>query len=265
MKSVGGNGMLPDNTAFLLYKFGEFKWMKKIQEGEISFACLGKFIDIAKRTGNNEQGDKDEGVFARLKKGNPKIEEMAIKLKDDLEIIEDGEYVKLRRQSSYYIPTFCFYSLKGSDLTTGIKQTGWQKVKHNFDENMYSGFSKDEVRNVLHPNFVPTTLIIQPAPFKHLLNIELLKQNIQFVIKHINYTEFKKEEFFIEPTPSRTELFYKFPKYEYQHETRICLINHPMNDIYKRLNFNIGPLLKEESFMLTEKFYSVLNTNIVSK
>lgn len=60
--------MIPDNHALMLFKFGEYKWIKQIQDGFISFACPGRYIDSAKRTGNNEQGDIDEGIFARLKK-----------------------------------------------------------------------------------------------------------------------------------------------------------------------------------------------------
>jgi len=45
--------MISEENSLLLFKFGEYKWLKKIQEGIISFSCPGRYIDIAKRTGNN--------------------------------------------------------------------------------------------------------------------------------------------------------------------------------------------------------------------
>jgi hypothetical protein len=237
--------MLPDNEALILFKFGKYKWMKKIHEGEISFSCPGSYIDIAIKEGNDEQGDINEGIFARLKKGNPKIKEMASKLKDDLEIIEDGDYVKLRRKSTYFIPTFCFYTFKPTDvLKKDINGTGWQKFRHDFDERMYSGFSLEDV----------TTLIIQPEPFKNQVQDSLSKQNIKFKTRHINYTEFEKEEFFIEPTDNRDELFYKYPKYAYQNETRVCLLNNSMNNIEDRFPVNIGDL-GEDCHVIRQQFY----------
>ncbi|WP_374722891.1 hypothetical protein [Peribacillus tepidiphilus] len=258
--------MIPEENALILFKFGENKWIEKIKDGEVSFACLGRYIDIAKKTGNNEQGDIDEGVFARLRRGDSRIEEVSEQLQDDLEIISDGDYVKLRRKSSYLIPTFCFYSYRGIDLLNNeIEKPGIQRFSHYFDEKMFNGFSLDKVKNVLSSDSILSLLIIQPEPFKYLLGGELAKQGIDHVIRHINYTEFEKEEFFINPTEQRDELFYKFPKYSYQREARVCLINSPRNDLYDRLNINIGSLPDSYAILSKNKLYFELSADIVIK
>lgn len=237
--------MFKKEDAMLLFKFGEYKWIKQLQDGEISFSCPGNYIDIAKRTGNDEQGDIDEGIFARLKRKDLRIKKAMSQLKDDLEIIPDGEYVKLRRKSTYFIPTFCFYSYRVQDaLDTNIHKAGMQSIDLNFDEKMFNGFCSDQIRNVLSIGSYPTILTFtEIEAFKSLLVGQLIKRGIyHYKMNHINYTEFSKDEFYIEPTNKRDELFYKFPKYSYQREARVCLYNNPRENIKERLNINIGSL-----------------------
>jgi hypothetical protein len=258
--------MIPEENALILFKFGEYRWIKKIKDGEISFACPGRYIDIAKRTGNYEQGDIDEGVFARLKRGDIRIREVADQLNEDLEIIDDGDYVKLRRKSSYFIPTFCSYSFRGIDLLNNdIQKPGIQKIPHYFDERMHSGFSSDRVRNVLNLDSTLSQLIIQVNPFKYLLGGELTKRGMNFQMRHINYTEFEKDEFFINPTMRRDELFYKFQRYSYQREARVCLINNPITDFHDRFNLNIGTLPESCAILSTKKMYFEITADIVRK
>ncbi|MDP4551158.1 hypothetical protein Q9251_09690 [Alkalihalobacillus macyae] len=258
--------MIPNDNAIILFKFGFLKWMDKIRNGTISFSCPGKYIQIAKKTGNDEQGDVNEGVFARLRKGDKIIKEMQAKLKDDLEIIDDGEYVKLRRWSSYYIPTFCFYSYRLADLLdSDITETGFQTIHHYFDDRMYSAFGTSSVRNVLSADSVPAYLILQVKPFIDNLMKNLAINAIGAEIKHINYTEFQKEEFFLYPTERREELFYKFPKYAYQKEARICLVRKPLNSIHERLNIDIDPMDGKDAFITKEEFYFGVTADIVEE
>lgn len=72
-------------TIFAGMKIGEEKWIKKLYDGEVCFSPVGDFIVEGETTGNNEQGDKYEGVFARLKKDNPLIRKMN-------ETLGDGRY-----------------------------------------------------------------------------------------------------------------------------------------------------------------------------
>jgi hypothetical protein len=255
--------LIPDSHAMILFKFGPYKYMKDLKEGKISFSCPGKYIDIAKKTGNDDQGDVNEGVFARLKKGDSRIDRMKKQLGDDLEIIDDGEYVKLRRWSSYYIPTFCFYSYKASDiLASDVKKTGWQKITHYFNENMYKGFGDYAIRNVLSIENRPAQLMIHAEPFANNLKKNLVTQCLGAEIHNINYTEFKKEEFFIEPTPRREELFYKFPKYSSQNETRVCLVFESLDYLDQRKPFKINSFSDNETYIFHEPTFFEVNVDI---
>ncbi|MED4063169.1 hypothetical protein [Priestia megaterium] len=257
--------MVPEESSLLLFKFSDYKWLKLIKEGNINFSCPGNYIDIAKRTGNNEQGDVDEGVFARLKKDDPKIGKAAKKLKDDLEIIDEHNgYVKLRRRSSYFIPTFCFYSYRGSDLLNSSQDfSGYQQIPHWFDDRMYKSFGQFLIRNVLNNDSYPASLMIHVKPFKLRLQLAMCRQGINFKMGNVNYTEFEKDEFYIEPDEKRSELFYKFPQYSYQKEARICLYDRPFKNIYSRLSVNIGSLEEEDFSLNTKEIYFSIGANII--
>ncbi|PKM78520.1 MAG: hypothetical protein CVU90_01935 [Firmicutes bacterium HGW-Firmicutes-15] len=259
--------MIPDNHALLLFKFGEYRWIKRLKDGELSFGCPGGYIDIARTSKNDEQGDLDEAIFARLKKGNPKIQEVADTLKDDLEVIDDGAYVKLRRKSSYLVPVFCFYRIKTSDITKNVTAAGKQKVTYNFDERIFSSFAHSkEVINVLQHDFVPSILTIQPGPFVCVLSEALFKKNIKYSMHDVDYSKFAEEEFFINPTDKRDELFCKYPRYKYQFETRICLHDIYLKDTNDRYNLLVRRLSDEDAPLIEKVGISIdMNVDIVEK
>lgn len=254
--------MIPEGNSLILFKFGAAKWMKVLKDGKVSFSCPGQYINIAKDAGNSEQGDLYEGVFARLKETDPRIEECRWKLGEDLEILPDGDFVLLRRKSTYFIPTFCFYSFRGLDLLQNVTRPGVQQVRHEFDEKMYSGFSSNAVLNV-HPDDAQATLIIQARPFHEQVVQAARREGFGIEISHINYTLFENEEFYIEPTDQRKELFYKFPKYSYQKEARILLHGLKITNLNGRYTLNIGPLSDVNASLVAGiKMYFELSVNI---
>ena len=87
--------MVPDNHALLLFRFSEHRWINAIIEGTLSFSCAGNFVEQAMKTDNNIQGDRYEGVFARLGIMDTKIASMRRLLGSDLEEIPDGDYVSM--------------------------------------------------------------------------------------------------------------------------------------------------------------------------
>jgi hypothetical protein len=255
--------MISEENSLILFKFGATKWMKALKEGEVSFSCPGKYIKIANETGNSEQGDLYEGVFARLKVMDPRIEQCRGKLGKDLEILPDGEFVLLRRKSTYFVPTFCFYSFRSLDLLQNVTRSGLQQVRHDFDERMYSGFSSNAVLNK-HPDNEPATLIIQARPFHEQVIQAVRREGFGIEISHINYTLFDNEEFYIEPTNQRKELFYKFPQYSYQSEARILLRGLKIHDPNERYALNIGPLSDADAPLVTGiKMYFEVSADIV--
>jgi hypothetical protein len=255
--------MIPEENSLILFKFGATKWMKDLKDGKVSFSCPGQYINIAKDTGNSEQGDLYEGVFARVKETDPKIEQCRGKLGGDLEILPDGDFVLLRRRSTYFIPTFCFYSFRGIDLLQNVTRPGLQQVRHNFDERMYNGFSSNADLNA-HPDDTTATLIIQARPFHKQVMQAISREGFGIEISHINYTLFENEEFYIEPTDQRKELFYKFPKYSYQREARILLHGLKINNLNERYTLNIGSLSDDDAPMVAGiKMYFEVPVDIV--
>lgn len=111
-------------TVLLGMKISQKKWIEKLRNGSACFNTVNFYIEKGLSGGNDEQGDKYEGVFARLLKHDSKVEEMEKLLKDDLEVILDGEYVLLRRKSARTIPVFCIYGLYIEDAKIlSIKET----------------------------------------------------------------------------------------------------------------------------------------------
>lgn len=252
----------------LFFKFGKNKWMQKMVNGEISFSCTGRFINDAIKTGNNIQGDAFEGVFARLKSNDCRIAQMKEKLKEDLEILEDTEpYVLLRRKSSQYKPIFCLYSYTFDDINNDCcnPKVGKNLVKHEFHDDMYSGFAESlDIKNVLSNDEQFTQVVFAKSEnFINRLKLEMLSQDHIFKISRVNYSEFEKDEFFIEPTAAYNELFYKFPKYKGQHEARVCLLDMNFNNYSERYSLNIGPLSDDEYKILHEPFY--FNSTVIYK
>lgn len=197
-------------------------------------------------------------------KSEPRIEQMSQKLGFDLEIIGDGEYVKLRRFSSYYIPTFCFYSYRGKDLlTSSQKVPSWQHVIHEFNENIFSGFVNEQSSILAPSDCAYAMLVLQSEPFRVKMNGALILNDVQnYRIRHVDYETFAQEEFFIEPTDERMELFCKFPKYAYQHEARLCLLNNRQPSVSSRFDLNIGPWNEGGCSLLREQVYMEVKTRL---
>lgn len=244
--------MIPNENAVLIFKFGEYRWMKKLIDGDVNFSCTGAFIHQAESSGNDIQGDRYEGVFARLDNSDQRIIEMESKLGNDLEIIDDGDFKLLRRKSSKKKPIFCFYGYKAGDLLEdgNVDSTGYKVIRHDFDERMYSGFANSINLNVISESHRFTQVTIQPKSFVDRVKIAMLENNHKYEMHPIDYELFSAETFFIEPTEKYEELFHKFPQYKYQYEGRICITGMEFDSIFDRYSLQIIPL-KEEDYKVT--------------
>ena len=259
--------IIEDNRIIMLFKFGEQRWMEKLVEGNISFSCAGNFIHQALKTGNVVQGDPYEGVFARLKNSDPLIHDMIKKLGDDLELIDDHPYVLLRRKSSKLKPIFCLYGYKNTDALKeciGPKE-GKNSIKHLFHDEMYSGFSNSlTAYNVIADSHrFAQVSFTKSNSFITRIKLALAVKGIGYKMDNVNYTEFEQDTFFIPPTQSYDELFYKFPRYQHQHECRICLKSMTFSNIYKRYNLEIGRLPNDEYEITNFPFY--ITTEVILK
>lgn len=260
--------MVQDENAIILFRFGEQRWIDKFIEGDMSFSCSGAFIHQAIKTGNDVQGDPLEAVFARCKKDDALIEQMKSKLGNDLEIIPDGDHVFLRRESAKKRPIFCFYGYKAGDALheREITKLGVNKIRHDFDTRMYEGFADNlKVCNVISESHRFTQLTLMPDPFVKRVKIAMAIKGYGYTMKPINYTEFSKDTFFIEPTRHYDELFYKFPKYSYQYEARICLKDMSLPSIFDRFSVDIGHLTENEFKKTYTPMYMVFDAVIAKR
>lgn len=260
--------MIQDENAIILFRFGEQRWIDKFIDGDMSFSCAGAFIHQALKTGNDVQGDPLEAVFARCKKDDVLVEQMQSKLGADLEVIPDGEYVLLRRHSAKKRPIFCFYGYKAVDALREreITKLGVNKIRHDFDQRMYDGFSESlKIRNVVSDSHRFTQLTLLPDPFVKRVKMAMAIKGYGYTMKPVNYTEFANSTFFIEPTRNYDELFYKFPKYSYQHEARICLKDMEFRSIFDRFSVDIGYLSKNEFEKTYTPMYIVFDAVIAKR
>lgn len=208
-------------------KLGAEKWIKKLREGEVFFNTVQYYIDEAVRKGNDEQGDKYEGVFAKLKKNNPKIKEMQDKLGNDLEIIEDDDnsnYVYLRRVSCKSIIIFCLYGIYDDDLVWNdepqLASDGQYHTKVSFtiNEKMYENFLSDDTPPEDVWGFFGSVGHLMTA-----IDKSLESEEFDYEKTIVKYDIFESDEFFIETNETYNELYHKRKKFAYQNEARYIL------------------------------------------
>lgn len=257
--------MIPNDHAIMLFRFSEKRWMQQFAQGKLSFSCAGAFIAQAKHSGNNIQGDKLEGVFAHLLRENPQIEIIKNKyIDEDIEEIEDGKYIFLRRKSAKFIPIFCFFAFTAEDAIN-VKSPahgGMQEVNFDFDPRLFEGFANKNIRNTVALGHEFALSFVQPKPFINHLLASLLVHSLAVEIHPIKYRNFKDEEFFVEPTDDYPELFIKSDLYTYQHEVRVCLKKEKFGHIFERFPLEIVPLRSLDIATFRDEIHVVLTVDI---
>jgi hypothetical protein len=208
-------------------KIGEKQWVKALRGGSACFNPVQLYITKGEN-GNNEQGDKFEGVFARLKNTNPIIEQMRCRLREDLETIQDGEYTLLRRKSCKSVLIFCMYGLYKEDakeLEAIHLENGKYQYKLEFtpsskmyDEFLNKNLSQEESKDTW-------TMFCSLGDLQKNIQYELDEMRLQYRAEKIQYDIFDGDEFFIEPTDDYPELGHKAKKFSYQKEVRWTLYN----------------------------------------
>ena len=117
-------GKNKETSVPLFFKFGKYKWMKKLANGELSFSCTGNFINEAIKTGNEIQGDAFEGVFARLKNNDYRY------YITTLTTISTGDVKGLAKDSKAYkaINYGKSYWIATTTIGTGIDTAGFDML-----------------------------------------------------------------------------------------------------------------------------------------
>lgn len=227
----------------LCMKINEKQWIEAIRDGSLCFNRVGYFIEQAEKTGNNEQGDKYEGVFARVKKTDGRIPAIRNKYADDLEIVDDDddEYVLLRRKSSRNVPIFCAYGIPKTELSieegTIVKQDGeiHARAKYYFPEKMYKGFL-DNTTNGINTSW---GFYASSGHWYEAIEKALIEKKLRYSKQIISYDLDLSGDFFVEPNDTYSELFHKRCDLSYQHEVRYIL---PYNLTDTRLVIDYEPI-----------------------
>ena len=130
----------------LCMKVSEKRWIESLRNGKACFNPVETFITKAETGGNNEQGDKYEGIFARIKANDVRLVNLRKCYEDDLEEIDNDGYVLLRRKSSRKVPIFCAYGIRRDELkireNSIHEEAGEYKctVDYDFPDKIYNGF-----------------------------------------------------------------------------------------------------------------------------
>lgn len=134
--------------AMLYVKIAESKWAKKLRNGCAWFGTIDGYIKKAETEHNDEQGDRYEGVFARQRKDSPVIKDCLDRYGSDLEIIDDGDYVLLRRKSSRRMCAFCVYAIHED---SNLKVDSSEPYKDGLIRaHLYHKVSKEMYEKFLH-------------------------------------------------------------------------------------------------------------------
>lgn len=210
-------------------KVSEKRWIESLRNGKACFNPVETFITKAETGGNNEQGDKYEGIFARIKANDVRLADLRNRLGDDLEEIDDDGYVLLRRKSSRKVPIFCTYGIREDELkireNSIHKEAGEYKctVDYDFPDMMYNDFL--DCRDVW--GFYASS-----GHFCAALDEALDKNHLSYAKAVISYDIDPTKEFYFEPDRDYSELNHKRKKLEYQHEIRYRLLNFPRDREY---------------------------------
>ena len=254
--------MIPADHSILLMRFSEQRWINSLINGTVSFSCTGAFIEQAKKDTNSTQADAFEGYFARLHKSDPRINQMRIRFKDDLEEEWSGDYVLLRRYSSKLIPIFCVYAYTAKDALNAAKYGGSVKIEHEFDNRMFTDFGIGWGLNVVDDDHRLAMITMQVEPFKNNVLINCSRQRLKCISSYVSYDLDENDTFFIEPTAHYDELSHKRKQYSFQHEARFWLPEIRLESFKARKNLGIDRLSPSDYWVANEPLKMVLRAKL---
>ena len=135
-----------------------------------------------------------------------------------------------------------FYGYKAEDVLNDCKDpvSGNNTVLHEYNEKLYSWFSKSMGNSVVADEYRLTQLTLKPEPFVNRVKAAMARHGYGYIMNPVDYKIRAEETFFIEPTDKYEELFYKDPKYSYQLETRIFITGKQFWNVFERYNLFIG-------------------------
>ena len=187
--------------------------------GEVWFGAIKNYIEEGETTSNDQQGDKYEGVFARLKKNSQLVYHYMQVLGDDLEMREDGDCYLLRRTSSRYVCAFCMYGFDEKELepldAPYLENGQWvQDFQYKISPEMHKKF--------LGENTDKSGWYFSIGHFYEALDASM---TVPMVRGGVSYDIDPTTEFCVEPDDMYSELFHKRKDLSYQKDVRNLILN----------------------------------------
>ncbi len=205
-----------------------------ISSGNIYLGCA-EYYAYQEILGNKGQGDKDEGLYARVKKSNFSfIKEQRELHGADLIEIANGEFLDLKLKSVINMPVYCFYSINAFD--TGVKyfdepgetpKIRYRTYKFTIPKKVFQDFSAENfgIMNFLNHTDLYNRIekSLKSEGCKH-----ILKTRIEYVSR--NGIEW------VCPENHPAELFYKDDSFSYQKEGRIVATDSAISFINEKFS-----------------------------
>lgn len=179
------------------------------------------------RTGNKGQGDKDEGLFARVYDDNMDyIKKQERRHGLDLLKISNGDFLDLKLHSVINMPVFCFYSINASDPEVRYYDEAGESPNIRYRTFNFS-VEKRVLQDFGDENFGIINFLNHSDLYARIINTTRTLPP-----RKIIYEDREKREWCCkEQHPN--ELFYKDISFKYQKEARFIFID-------KKISFDIN-------------------------
>ena len=233
------------NAEIMTFKIINSEYIESTSlSGNLYFGCA-EYYAYQESTGNKGQGDKDEGLYARVRNNNLSyIKEQESLHGIDLVKIENGKFIDLKLKSVINMPVYCFYSINVSDpIVKYFDESGetpkirYRTYKFTIPKVVFQDFSAESFGIMKFLNHTDLYLRIKKS---------LKAKGCERIIKtRIKYVNRERREWFC-PENHPAELFYKDNSFSYQKEGRIVVADSKIsfiNEKYsskKYIALNIG-------------------------
>lgn len=203
----------------ILLKFGEYKYMKELQQGKIYCKNLKHYSDLEKRTGDRAMGDKNEGVNIETEGimylCNPETGEI-IKRYEQLRV--ETEYCDMKK-----MPVYCMAAISREEL---------QEIDHDKKQLLF--MPREFFSKMNSEEYWEAALMIEDkAQFFNRIKTACDIVGIECRHKYVNYTKMEKNYINREKDIMKdidNIPFWKDEYYKNQHEYRFVFTNIRVDD-----------------------------------
>ena len=252
------------NTTFLMRVGSTSTIQQCFDTKTITFGCAANWLDFALNTKNQTTGDTYECVFARLKKGDPRIDKITdVKGKpigDHLLVLENeaDDSCILRYIPTILQPIMCFYSFKANEIRKrfsygdrlapffGFNLDTYRSNMEYTEDNASFLFIKDPVSFINDlKEAIPNSVTNNSGNLTSERFYGGFDPDYPLFCKDVDYDKHTHKEYFIDTPKSQEEMFWKMPEYRTQAELRITIPGINFINLYdpnKKYNYELNQL-----------------------